>query len=267
MAPVEDTEGLRVRPRSPQELLVGMTVRQLHYPEFEQPTESVTALCGLRPAASIWNRWPPAPRRSSRPATDRDCCFPLEAALPLLPQSGSRLPLPAQALRVRVYIGRNAVPSDETRERSITGLRRGYVLGRLSTDTFERRVECAVSSQDTAEVRALVDGLPGGPISRAGSGLLDAIRRLWAQPESPPSLFALSAKTRVRVGRSPDCDVVLDDLSVSRIHAELEVVDGRWNLRDTGSTNGTWLNGRRLRGQVELRRGDVLTFGEVTARF
>lgn len=51
---------------------------------------------------------------------------------------------------------------------------------------------------------------------------------------------------RLRIGRLPDNDVVLDDLLVSRWHAELCRVDGRWHIRDLSSANGTYVNGQRV---------------------
>ena len=158
------------------------------------------------------------------------------------------------------------MPSEDTRERSIRRLRRGYVLGRLSTDTFERRVGCAIETPDTGELERLVEDLPGGRTARAGSALLDALLGAGRR-NRPPRLAALSAKRTLRIGRAPDCDIVLTDDTVSRVHAELLMLDGRWNLRDTNSTNGTWVNGRRLRGQLEIEPGDVVMFGDVAARF
>lgn len=75
---------------------------------------------------------------------------------------------------------------------------------------------------------------------------------------------------RVAIGRSPDADVVLLDASVSRFHAEL-----RWStdfslvlLKDLGSRNGSFCNGQLLphNGSAEIRPGDVVSFGSVTAR-
>jgi ABC-type multidrug transport system ATPase subunit/pSer/pThr/pTyr-binding forkhead associated (FHA) protein len=55
----------------------------------------------------------------------------------------------------------------------------------------------------------------------------------------------------VRIGRSPSCDIVLDDPLVSRHHAELrELPDGRRQLVDVGSYNGTFVNGRRVEEAV-----------------
>lgn len=62
------------------------------------------------------------------------------------------------------------------------------------------------------------------------------------------------------VGRHPDCEVVLDDPTVSRRHAELLFRDGSWVLHDVGSTNGTSVNGVRVT-RCQLRPGDQLALG------
>src|SRR5882762_3482120 len=68
----------------------------------------------------------------------------------------------------------------------------------------------------------------------------------------------------LRVGRLEALEIVLDDSSVSRYHAEVRATDRGWRVRDLGSTNGTRLNGVRLgNGQWPLRIKDLLQFGEV----
>lgn len=63
------------------------------------------------------------------------------------------------------------------------------------------------------------------------------------------------------LGRAVDCEVVLDDLTVSRRHARLLFRDGAWVLNDLGSTNGTTVNGTRVT-RCQLRPGDQLAFGQ-----
>ncbi|MEQ4301327.1 FHA domain-containing protein [Plantactinospora sp. B6F1] len=70
-----------------------------------------------------------------------------------------------------------------------------------------------------------------------------------------------------RIGREDGADVLLDDPKVSRWHATVELTVGRVLLTDTGSTNGTWLNGERLRGHAELRDGDRIRLGNLELRF
>src|SRR5438132_13091219 len=68
----------------------------------------------------------------------------------------------------------------------------------------------------------------------------------------------------LRIGRLESLEIVLDDSSVSRYHAEVRATDRGWRVRDLGSTNGTRLNGVRLgNGQWPMRVRDLLQFGEV----
>ena len=72
-------------------------------------------------------------------------------------------------------------------------------------------------------------------------------------------------KSVIAIGRHPLSDLRFDpeaDRDVSSRHAEIRVVTGRVVLRDTGSTNGTFVNGRRVEDEFELRAGDVVSFGK-----
>jgi FHA domain/Protein of unknown function (DUF3662) len=71
---------------------------------------------------------------------------------------------------------------------------------------------------------------------------------------------------RARIGRSDESEILLVDPSVSRTHAVIEVEHGQPILRDAGSTNGTFVNGKRVRAQ-SLRDGDELLFGNTKMQF
>ncbi|WP_309058534.1 FHA domain-containing protein [Streptomyces sp.] len=76
----------------------------------------------------------------------------------------------------------------------------------------------------------------------------------------PTSVRPLPTRT-VRIGRAPDNDLVVDDLIVSRYHAELHVhVDGSYEIVDLGSHNGTYLNGV-LVDRADIRPGDIVGVG------
>ena len=69
------------------------------------------------------------------------------------------------------------------------------------------------------------------------------------------------------IGRSRECDVVLDDANVSRRHAELRPSGGSWIVVDLGSTNGVKVNGRPISGPQSLRSGDTLVLGSSSLIF
>ena len=71
---------------------------------------------------------------------------------------------------------------------------------------------------------------------------------------------------RTTIGRSPDCDIFLDDVTVSRKHAELLAEDGRFTIRDLGSLNGTYVNRRRIEASP-LSDGDELQIGKYRLTF
>ena len=70
------------------------------------------------------------------------------------------------------------------------------------------------------------------------------------------------------VGRSRECDIVLEDPDVSRRHARIVLdASGAWLVEDLGSTNGVAVNGGRISGSFQLASGDQVTFGKVTGSF
>jgi two-component system cell cycle response regulator len=70
-----------------------------------------------------------------------------------------------------------------------------------------------------------------------------------------------------RIGRQPDNELQLDDDSVSRRHARVEVRDGVWYLMDVGSSNGTLINDQELSGCVPLRNGDRVKIGKNVIKY
>ena len=69
------------------------------------------------------------------------------------------------------------------------------------------------------------------------------------------------------IGRSPDCDVVIRNATVSRRHAEIRHEDDGWIVEDLGSKNGTGVNGVPVDGAAPVHEGDFLTFGRIGLRF
>jgi hypothetical protein len=69
------------------------------------------------------------------------------------------------------------------------------------------------------------------------------------------------------IGRSRDCDVVLEDAGASRRHAEIRPHPEGWTLQDLGSTNGVRVNGRPIQGAQPLRPGDRVEIGSTEIVF
>src|SRR5690554_966871 len=83
----------------------------------------------------------------------------------------------------------------------------------------------------------------------------------WALKANHPTLqnrvFALRPTNLV--GRSSECDIALAAAHLSRRHAELNIVDGVLYVKDLGSANGTFLNGKQVT-EARVKRGDELRF-------
>jgi hypothetical protein len=170
----------------------------------------------------------------------------------------------------RIELGR---PSDAERDRALAILRDGAGSGRLSHDTFIRRMNFVLRAQSRRELANATHDLP-----ETEPRLVQFVQRLLARI---PRLTVTSRETTqyvrpqglalpppgsptVRIGRAAGATLRMADLSVSRFHAELRPLDDGWLLRDLGSMNGTHLNGLRITTPVQVRPGDHIRLGAVT---
>ncbi|TDW86399.1 DUF1707 and FHA domain-containing protein [Kribbella sp. VKM Ac-2566] len=192
-------------------------------------------------------------------------------------------------------------PSDAERDRALAILRDGAGSGRLSHDTFIRRMNFVLRAQSRGELADAIRDLPreesrrsrwmrdvrsrlprlrvtraAGRTARSGFlarfdpfferlGSLPGPKIKRTTPAAPPPGLALPApgSPTVRIGRGPGATLRMADESVSRCHAELRYVDDGWMIRDLGSLNGTEVNGLRITTPVRVRPGDHIRFGAV----
>jgi hypothetical protein len=174
-------------------------------------------------------------------------------------------------------LGEDTIPptlrvSDEDREKAVSLLRDGAVLGRLSNDTFLQRVDVALQAQNMDELAAVLRDLP--PSAQRGEWLVRSVRswsglgrrlgRAWRVSRTPTLALPRGDRAFV-IGRSPECDLMLGNMTVSWRHAELRPSGDEWLLVDLDSTNGTHVNGWRAGTGFRVRPGDSVRFG--TARF
>ncbi|MFF4446166.1 FHA domain-containing protein [Streptomyces sp. NPDC001502] len=168
--------------------------------------------------------------------------------------------------------------SDAERDRALGQLREGAALGKLSHDTFLRRMELALVARRSEELAVLTADLQSrqaaespwtrrlfGWVGRASAVSL-GVRRAWNAERLPKLLLPHPSATALRIGRDPGNGLRLSHETVSRAHAELRLQGGVWVLRDLGSTNGTTVNGHRVTGSAVVRDGDQVSFGNMTFR-
>ena len=168
--------------------------------------------------------------------------------------SPSNLELLSPTLKPLAHELRQAIAHHATYE--------GYSLAGEAVVTFEHdenlgSAECVIQPSKVSSVRtATTDPVETKP----------AERQIHALVLDDGTRFELTNEKNI-IGRQTTCDIVIADHNVSRVHAEIRVVHGTWQIDDRGSTNGTRVNGTVIVEPTPLTSGDVIAFGAVNIRF
>lgn len=159
---------------------------------------------------------------------------------------------------------------------------RGFTLLAYPTVELERdedqapgdvRVSCALVDATGDEVEADPKSL--GAVESGHTMVLDREKLLRDKPRAPKATVEVKTGERssvqlgpepLLIGRDQQNDVVLDDTRVSRKHAEIRLRLGRYTLYDLQSTNGTYVNGRRV-AEVVLNDGDKISIAGLDVIF
>ena len=168
--------------------------------------------------------------------------------------SPSNLELLSPTLKPLAHELRQAIAHHATYE--------GYSLAGEAVVTFEHNenlgpVECVIQPSKVSSVRAV-------PVETSEPE--PATREIHALVLDNGTRFEL-ANDKYSIGRQTTCDIVIADHNVSRVHAEIKVVQGSWKIDDRGSTNGTRVNGTVIVEPTPLASGDVIAFGAVNIHF
>jgi len=115
------------------------------------------------------------------------------------------------------------------------------------------------SQRQALKTQAFVMDATGGPGSMQLLGWIVPL-----QGSQRGELFTLAPVTSI--GTDPKCTVILNDKFMSSKHAEIKAENGVWVLRDSGSTNGTYVNNRRV-DRHELVDNDFIKFGSAMLKF
>jgi Protein of unknown function (DUF3662)/FHA domain len=162
---------------------------------------------------------------------------------------------------------------------AVLGAARDRSFTLLAYPTVEIEQDAEISPGDLRVACALVDAsgeeVPANEPERLGietghTMILDRDALRSAKPRAPQgAIVAREGSVRrevtltadpITVGRDPKNDIVLDDRRVSRRHAEVRLRLGRYTLYDLQSTNGTFVNGRRI-AEMVLSDDDRITIG------
>jgi len=187
--------------------------------------------------------------------------------------------------------------SDAERDHAIDELRQEFAEGRLSHETFMLRMQSALGARNRAQLAGLFSDLPPRRAHAFNpSRLIARLRAAFrlrgydadgaatdrdqgapvAGVQAPgafggaesgvpaPLFFPPGSGTSFTIGRTHDCDLRIENMSVSRLHAQLNRVEDGWLLNDLGSHNGTRVNGWLVREPVPVRPGDLIQFGTAT---
>jgi serine/threonine protein kinase len=146
----------------------------------------------------------------------------------------------------------------------------------------ERRVEVEIDEADKIPFEpgpgAAADQAPAPP-EESGKGLFGRIRGLVSRSsqneKEVEKKFSLRSKAKpvkifhldgnhLSIGRSPDCHIIIEDMNVSRHHAELLQTPQGYTIQDLGSKNGTFVNGKQVTEGISLFPGDEVMLGSTT---
>ncbi len=157
------------------------------------------------------------------------------------------------------------------------GSTNGIYTGGQRVDRIEIDGDCLVRLGHPADgpllacsvlpgARHAAAGQPAAPVAvkPSAAGQSTQGRTPLPPPREPSAVRDLPA-TVLRIGRAAGSDIVVDDMSVSRHHAELRHVDGGYQIADLGSFNGTFVNGQRVI-LAPLAEGDLVGIGSTTFR-
>jgi ABC-type multidrug transport system ATPase subunit/predicted component of type VI protein secretion system len=118
------------------------------------------------------------------------------------------------------------------------------------------RPHTVIAAKPVMAAAAAAAAAPAAPVMAAGTST--------ASHREPSVIRRLPTKV-LRIGRAPDNDIVVSDLSVSRYHAELRRTANAYQIVDLDSHNGTFVNGQQV-GSAPLTEGDIVGIGPSTFR-
>jgi pSer/pThr/pTyr-binding forkhead associated (FHA) protein len=104
---------------------------------------------------------------------------------------------------------------------------------------------------------------PAQPASSSGQAELKATKLVVTEGDKTGTEIALAGR-QLTIGRAGDSDLIVDDEYASTHHAKLVFINGAWLVQDLDSTNGTFLDGRKVSTPVAVAMNSQVRVGQTT---
>ena len=140
------------------------------------------------------------------------------------------------------------------------------LAGRVGIGFEQDDAKVRMTARESVPVGAVDVAVIDEPAGTAVAAARTRARFVLRMIEGVSAIGVYSLEGTVRIGRGDENEILLADRSVSRAHAVVAVDGSEPIVRDLGSTNGTFVNGERVRTRG-LRNGDELKFGNTHMRF
>lgn len=170
-----------------------------------------------------------------------------------------------------------------SRQGSITGQKQGKVMSQKQSciaDRIQESIADPYQSNITAQEQNIMDSQKTEQMSddtETEDSDTEIDQEENAQTSSyitltdmnvPSISFRVSISDSVTIGRMGECGIVIDyDKSVSSRHCQIAVQNGRFYITDLNSSNGTFIDGKKVQSKVEVVSGNLLKIGRLTFRF
>lgn len=137
-----------------------------------------------------------------------------------------------------------------------------FVVYAIRTDLFGARVKKLPAQKKPAENKSVFVTSTVTPAAKAKKDDAGRPRSLVITSGANAGTTLVLAGEALSIGRSSDSTIVIQDDYTSTHHARLENRAGTWFVNDLGSTNGTYVNGKKISAPVELQIGTTIAIGE-----
>lgn len=139
-----------------------------------------------------------------------------------------------------------------------------FVLSLLSViraDLYGRRVISRLAKQSSPQ---LAKAAPMAELGIEDGDTYEPTHIQMLTGRSAGSKIDLGEKKEILIGRNPGSDLMISDEFASNMHAKLVLVGDEWVLQDLNSTNGTYLDGKKVTTPVTMRAGATIRIGTTT---